>query len=102
MSVAVPVIGFNLGLLMAAAPEIRPWSGNPFYWELGGMPVFLAGGSDDDLEFVPGSTDQVCHRGDALCFQAGSGMDSEVKRLLLSKAGKRPESARLHLGATQD
>lgn len=32
-------------------PRIRPWPANPFYWEYGGRPVFLAGASDDDNLF---------------------------------------------------
>ena len=34
-----------------AAKRIRPWSENPWYWEYGGEPVLLLGGSDDDNPF---------------------------------------------------
>lgn len=34
-----------------AAASIQPWSGNPFYWQIKGEPVFLAGGTDDDNLF---------------------------------------------------
>lgn len=34
------------------APDaIQPWSENPWYWQLGGKPVVLIGGSDDDNLF---------------------------------------------------
>ncbi len=31
--------------------RIRPWKPNPFYWEYGGKPVLLLGGSDEDNLF---------------------------------------------------
>lgn len=34
-----------------AAERIRPWSENPWYWEVGGEPVLLLGGTDDDNLF---------------------------------------------------
>lgn len=37
--------------LAQPAARIRPWPENPFYWEYGGRPVFLAGASDDDNLF---------------------------------------------------
>ncbi len=34
-----------------AAKRVRPWAENPWYWEYGGEPVLLLGGSDDDNPF---------------------------------------------------
>lgn len=39
---------------VAAARDIRPWPENPRYWEYGGKPLLLLGGSvDDDLFHIP-------------------------------------------------
>jgi hypothetical protein len=50
-------IGVLLGLaalveVKAAEPDrIRPYAGNPFYWEYRGKPVLLLGGSQEDNQF---------------------------------------------------
>jgi len=51
-AVRVILISLACGAL-AAQPgaRIRPWAGNPFYWEYAGKPVLLAGASDDDNLF---------------------------------------------------
>lgn len=35
----------------AADDSIQPWPADPWYWQLDGQPVFLAGGTDDDNLF---------------------------------------------------
>ena len=39
------------GSASPAAPDIRPWTANPWYWSDRGRPVLLVGGSDDDNLF---------------------------------------------------
>lgn len=34
-----------------AADRIQPYGGNPWYWQYGGKPVLLIGGTDDDNPF---------------------------------------------------
>ena len=54
--VVLPALLFGLlGTLLPAAPDsggrIRPWPEDPRYWEYGGKPVLLLGGSKDDNIF---------------------------------------------------
>ncbi len=41
----------NLVSLRRKRGELKPWSGNPWYWSRGDTPVLLLGGSDDDNLF---------------------------------------------------
>lgn len=49
---SVAVFPFWAGSVLAGDPDsIRPYSGNPFYWEYRGKPVLLLGGSREDNLF---------------------------------------------------
>ena len=53
---AVVVLLTGLPALASAQPlsseeRIQPWSENPWYWQYGGKPVLLLGGTDDDNPF---------------------------------------------------
>ena len=39
------------GLAISHSAPLQPWGENPWYWEYGGGPVLLLGGSDDDNLF---------------------------------------------------
>jgi len=49
--VLATLVPAGMGVAAGQAARIRPWASNPFYWEYGGRPVFLAGASDDDNLF---------------------------------------------------
>lgn len=51
VGVAVSMSAAELGPNAANADRIRPYSANPWYWQLSGKPVLLLGGSKDDNLF---------------------------------------------------
>ncbi|MCD0458014.1 hypothetical protein [Roseiconus lacunae] len=48
---SVVCLGFFAPPAFSDEPSLRPWGKNPWYWSLGGEPVLLLGGSDDDNLF---------------------------------------------------
>ena len=47
-----PTLLLTLWMLPAALhADLRPWTENPWYWEMDGKPLLLLGGSDDDNLF---------------------------------------------------
>jgi len=48
------LFGMTLCSTFARTGDLRPWSENPFYWQLDGSPVLLLGGSvEDNLYQIP-------------------------------------------------